>query len=106
VTRRGTHRARPFPGDPADAHGLHRPCVDYLDWIEVQLLAPHGGRLRGAGASPAVFVAWCTERGVTRAAEVTRPVLERYQRHLFHRRKADGATSGGGVGQNGGHEHR
>ena len=30
------------------------------------------------------------ERGLTEALEVTRPVLERYQRHLFHQRKRDG----------------
>lgn len=88
MTRRGTHRARPFPGDPPDAHGLHRACVDYLGLDRgPQLLAPHGGRLR---ASLAAFVTWCAERGVTRPAEVTRPVLERYQRHLFHRRTPDG----------------
>jgi len=88
VTRRGTHRARPFPGDAADAHGLHRACVDYLDWIEVRNYSPR--TVVGFGASLAQFVDWCTERGVTRPAEVTRPVLERYQRHLFHRRKPDG----------------
>jgi integrase/recombinase XerD len=88
VTRRGTHRGRPFPGDAADAHGLHRACVDYLDWIEVRNYSPR--TVVGFGASLAVFVDWCTERGVSRPAEVTRPVLERYQRHLFHRRKPDG----------------
>ena len=30
------------------------------------------------------LVDWLAERGVTRPAEVTRPMLERYQRHLFH----------------------
>ena len=36
------------------------------------------------------FAAWCADRGVTRSSEVTRPILERYQRWLFHYRKADG----------------
>jgi integrase/recombinase XerD len=30
---------------------------------------------------------WCAERTVSRANEVTRPILERYQRHLFHYRR-------------------
>ena len=30
------------------------------------------------------------ERGLTEPVEVTRPVLERYQRHLFHYRKTNG----------------
>ncbi|MCL2659588.1 MAG: site-specific tyrosine recombinase XerC [Acidobacteriaceae bacterium] len=38
----------------------------------------------------ATFVQWCQERGLTDPAEVTRPVLERYQRHLFHYRKKNG----------------
>ncbi|GAC1541226.1 MAG: hypothetical protein NVS3B12_28660 [Acidimicrobiales bacterium] len=37
------------------------------------------------------LVVWLAERGVTHPGEVTKPVLERYQRHLFHYRKADGA---------------
>lgn len=30
------------------------------------------------------FAAWCAERGIVRLTEVTRPVLQRYQRHLYH----------------------
>lgn len=30
------------------------------------------------------FIAWCAERGIARVTEVTRPVLQRYQRHLYH----------------------
>lgn len=30
------------------------------------------------------FAAWCAERGIVRLNEVTRPVLQRYQRHLYH----------------------
>ncbi|WP_374098985.1 site-specific tyrosine recombinase XerC [Pseudomonas aeruginosa] len=37
-----------------------------------------------------VFIRWCDERGLTRPQEITRPILERYQRHLFLYRKADG----------------
>ena len=33
---------------------------------------------------------WLVERGVTRTAEVTKPMLDRYQRWLFHYRKANG----------------
>jgi integrase/recombinase XerD len=36
------------------------------------------------------FLAWCQERGVTDPVEVTRPVLESYQRHVFHYRKKNG----------------
>lgn len=36
------------------------------------------------------FIQWCQERGLTRPQEITKPILERYQRHLFLRRKKDG----------------
>ncbi len=38
----------------------------------------------------AAFIGWCQERGLTEPLEVTRPVLERYQRYLFHYRKKNG----------------
>ncbi len=36
------------------------------------------------------FVDWCHERGLSEPLDVTRPVLERYQRHLFHYRQKNG----------------
>jgi integrase/recombinase XerD len=36
------------------------------------------------------FIQWCIERGVADPVEVTRPVLERYQRYLFLYRKKNG----------------
>jgi site-specific recombinase XerC len=32
------------------------------------------------------FIQWCNERGVTQPIQVTRAVLERYQRYLYHYR--------------------
>jgi integrase/recombinase XerD len=37
-----------------------------------------------------VFAAWAAERGLVRVQEITKPILERWQRHLFLYRKADG----------------
>ncbi len=37
------------------------------------------------------FIVWCEERGIAQPADVTRAVLERYQRHLFYYRKPNGA---------------
>lgn len=36
------------------------------------------------------FVAWCEERTLTRPSEVTRPIIERYQRSLYYYRMDDG----------------
>jgi integrase/recombinase XerD len=37
------------------------------------------------------FIAWADERGLTKPQDITRPILERYQRHVYHHRKANGA---------------
>jgi len=36
------------------------------------------------------FIVWCDARGLDNPQDVTSPVLERYRRHLFHYRKANG----------------
>ena len=36
------------------------------------------------------FAAWAAERGLVHPGEVTKPILERWQRHLFLHRKKDG----------------
>ena len=36
------------------------------------------------------FLDWCHERGLREPLEITRPVLERYQRYLFHYRQKNG----------------
>lgn len=47
--------------------------------------------LRARRQTLAVFLTWCRDRGLARPGEITLPILERYQRHLFQYRKADGA---------------
>jgi len=36
------------------------------------------------------FIRWCADRNLTRPTEVTKPMLERYQRYLFHFRRENG----------------
>jgi integrase/recombinase XerD len=36
------------------------------------------------------FISWCDERGLNRPQDITRPILQRYQRHVYHHRKANG----------------
>lgn len=38
------------------------------------------------------FIVWANERGIDDPREVTKPILERYQRHLFYYRKEDGGA--------------
>jgi integrase/recombinase XerD len=84
--RRHGPLALPDPG--TDPEGLAAHTVDYLEWIRSRNFSERtvASRIQMLRS----FASWCTDRGVTRSAEVTRPILERYQRWLFHYRKADG----------------
>ena len=42
------------------------------------------------------FLDWATERGITEPVEVTRTILERYQKHVFDYRKSNGEPLGFG----------
>lgn len=37
------------------------------------------------------FIVWCQERDLMTPREITRPILQRYQRVLFYARKKDGS---------------
>lgn len=87
---RGRRRSgpRPLPSRGDDPEGLAAHTVDYLEWIRVKSFSERTVASRVVVLRS--FAAWCAERGLTRSCEVTRPILERYQRWLFHYRKADG----------------
>lgn len=86
--RRGVHTPIPIPGDPGDPRGF--PAL-----VE-QFCADLGARgystetIRNRRQHLAQLAGWLADRGVTRPVEVTRPMLVRYQRHLFRYRKTDG----------------
>src|ERR1019366_5691511 len=61
---------------------------DHLKYLEVRNYSEY--TVRGRAGHIQFFVDWLKERSITEPVEVTRPVLERYQRHLFHYRKANG----------------
>lgn len=61
---------------------------DHLHALAVQNYSTHTVRNRQVHIG--FFIQWCKERGLSEPVEVTRPVLERYQRHLFHYRKKNG----------------
>jgi integrase/recombinase XerD len=79
----------PFPGDLSNPQGF-RALAER--WIDQQLASGKStGTMQSYRFELAWFSLWARERGITRPIEVTRPILERYQRHLFHYRKKNGA---------------
>lgn len=61
---------------------------EFMEWQRVRGYSEVSIATRKQGMG--YFIIWCSERGILRAVEVTPPILERYQRHLFYYRKKDG----------------
>jgi integrase/recombinase XerD len=60
----------------------------YLEYGEVHNYSPSTLHTRYLDLS--TFSRWCHERGLASPREITKPILERYQRHLYYYRKTNG----------------
>ncbi len=80
--------AQPLPGDAADAQGFVVLLADYLGWLRARNYSE--ATVRNREHYVGEFAKWCHERALTRPCEVTKPLLERYQRWLFHYRQKNG----------------
>jgi integrase/recombinase XerD len=74
--------------DLSDPQGFGRRLADFCEWMQVRnysalTIKQHRSVLD-------LFITWANERGITRPNEVTKPVAERYQRHLYYWRKKNG----------------
>lgn len=70
------------------ANALTRVLHDFIDQASTQGLSPLTTRHRQRAI--ARFIRWADERGLHDPREITLPILERYQRHLYHYRKPNG----------------
>ena len=91
-TKRG-HTHRP----PASAKGIidalaHLPMsryvVLYCAWLAVKHYS--ASTIHYKRKALQTFVAWANERSLTAPHEITKPILERYQHHLYYYRQANG----------------
>ncbi len=87
---KGKKGSRPplVEGDRHDPKDLRPMMARFLEWMRVRNQTER--TVLGYEASLRAFATWVEERGVRRPCEVTKAVLEQYQRHLFYRRKEDG----------------
>lgn len=88
MPRKGETRPKPIVGDAADPDGLYRHMLRFSQWQRERAYSERTVENREASLRP--FITWAHERGLTRPQEITKPILERYQRHLFLYRKANG----------------
>jgi integrase/recombinase XerD len=87
---RPKHRsgAKPRGKRPADRNPLNLYMASFLECSGARGLSEQTLQTREAALKR--FIAWCDERGLTDPKEVTLPILERYQRYLYHYRKPNG----------------
>lgn len=85
---RAASPAKQALADRHDPQGLAAFVMRYLEWLRVHNYAQP--TLENREVYLGYFVAWCTERGLTQPREITKPILERYQRALYYLRKPNG----------------
>lgn len=92
--RKPKPRTRLAPGQQAQpdpvAHNGQKPYLDaFIEWSRsVKQLNETTCRNRWNDLKR--FLQWCDERGLDEPSVITKPILERYQQHLFYYRKKDG----------------
>lgn len=74
--------------DPASTNLLRAYQSAFLEWTVTSGLAESTASIRRRALDG--FILWCDERGLQRPHDITRPILQRYQGHLYHYRKANG----------------
>lgn len=81
---------RPSKPDDSLAHNrLTRYMEDHFEWMLVTGYSAETVRARRQHIRR--FIRWADERGLDDPREITKPMLERYQRFLYYWRKEDGA---------------
>jgi len=74
---------------PIEHNGLYPYMARFIEWGEsIAQVSPDTTRRRDSALRR--FIEWCDERGIHDPREITKPMLERYQRHLYYYRKRDG----------------
>ena len=75
-------------GNPADPQGMTQYMVQYLEWMRMKNYSERTVENREFYIG--FFIDWSDVRGLLRPMEITKLILERYQRYLFHYRKHNG----------------
>ena len=90
MKRRKKPRAASIVRDryPVENSGLYPYLARFLEWFAARGYSPHTTALRADALKR--LIRWADERGITCPQDVTRPILERYRRYLYHYRKESG----------------
>ena len=85
-------KPRAAEDDPLGHNRLLRYMEEHFEWMLITGYSADTVRARRQAIRR--FIAWADERGLNDPREITRPMLERYQRYLFYYRKPTGKDAG------------
>jgi len=74
--------------DPSEASGFYPYLLRFIEWSASRGYSKRTTEARAEHLKR--FIRWCTERSLDRPQDITRPILERYRRYLYHYRKESG----------------
>ena len=86
--RRKKHNSRTRFKRVIEHNGFYPYFARYIESNQVQGVSKDTIRRRDSALRR--FIEWCDERGLDDPRSITKPMLERYQRYLYHYRKDDG----------------
>lgn len=79
---------KPFAGEIEDPEALIHWLRRFVEYLRIRNYAER--TLITTDSYVRLFIEWADDRGLTRPSQVTKPVLEAYQRWLFYFRKKNG----------------
>ena len=88
MPRKGYKKPERIEGNLSDPHGIAAKLRDYIASLRARDYAE--GTIMKRRHHLNAFILWAEERSLSRVGDITRPVLERYQRFLFHQTGRDG----------------
>jgi integrase/recombinase XerD len=86
-----TRFAKHLPSESSnlnDPQGMWVMMEQFFEWMRVKNYSEKTIDVRKVYLG--YFINWCADRGIVRPAEVTKPIIERYQRFMYHYRKRNG----------------
>lgn len=88
MPKKGVKTERPPIGDINDPESLYNAMRRFLQWQAEKNYSPK--TIENREVYLRYFIQWCDERGLGQPQEITKPIIERYQRYLFLYRKKNG----------------
>jgi len=86
--KRGSTTKQSIIGNPSDPQSLYHWMHRFLQYQAERNYSPR--TIQNRESYLRYFIQWADERGLNRPNEITKPILESYQRYLYHYRKANG----------------